>query len=187
VILRPDLPIYTARLILRALDPTDARALLSYHGLTEVHRFLPTPAMNEAGVSGRLEHGRWSRSTVDKEGDSIFLGVQLRDQPGLIGDVMVHWRSEQHQTAEIGYVFHPKYCGYGYATEAGRAALTLAFVGLDAHRVVAYIDPRNGGSTRVAERLGMSPDGLMRENKLIEGERRSELVYAVLRHEWNDG
>jgi RimJ/RimL family protein N-acetyltransferase len=185
--MRLDLPVCTARLILRALDPADAQALLSYHGLTEVHRFLPTPAMNEAGVSDRLEHGRWSRSTVEKEGDGIFLGVQLRDQPGLIGDVMVHWRSERHQTAEIGYVFHPNYCGHGYATEAGRAALALAFAGLNAHRVVAYIDPRNGGSIRVAERLGMSPDGLMRENKLIEGERRSELVYAVLRHEWNDG
>jgi RimJ/RimL family protein N-acetyltransferase len=25
----------------------------------------------------------------------------------------------------------------------------------------------------------------MRENKLIDGERRSEIVYAILRHEWN--
>ena len=185
VVLRPELPVHTARLLLRALTPADVQALLSYHGLPEVHRFLPTPVMDEAGVSAKLLHGRWSRSTFEREGDAIFLGVQLRDQPRLIGDVMVHWRSEKHQTAEIGYVFHPEQHGFGYATEACRAALELAFVGLGAHRVVSFIDPRNGGSIRVAERLGMSQDGLMRENKLIDGERRSEAVYAVLRHEWN--
>lgn len=181
---RPDLPIHTERLILRALTPTDAQELRSYHGLTEVHRFLPTSAMSEAAVAARLEHGRWSRSTIERDGDGIFLGVQLRGESGLIGDVMVHSRSEQHQTAEIGYVFHPNCSGHGYATEAGRAAMALAFDGLDAHRVVAYIDPRNARSIRVAERLGMRPDGLMRENKLVEGERRSELVFSILRQEW---
>jgi len=184
VSLRPDLPIYTARLTIRALAPADAQELLSYHGLVEVHRFLPSPVMSETAVLARLEHGRWSRSTIETEGDGVFLGVQLRGQPGLIGDVMVHWRSEQHQTVEIGYVFHPNFGGQGYATEAGRAAIALAFAGLNAHRVVAYIDPRNAGSIRVAERLELRPDGLMRENKLVEGERRSELVYSILRHEW---
>jgi RimJ/RimL family protein N-acetyltransferase len=140
--------------------------------------------MSQADVSARLEHGRWSRSTIESEGDLVVLGVERRAQPGLIGDVMIHWRSKQHQTAEIGYVFHPDHHGRGYATEAGRAALELAFVGLNAHRIVAYIDPRNTSSIKVAERLGMRSDGLMRENKLVAGERRSELVYAVLRHEW---
>lgn len=188
MVLRPELPICTARLLLRVLVPTDVQALLSYHRLPAVHRFLPSPPMNEAEVSAKLAFGgRWSRATLEQEGDALFLGIQLQNQPELLGDVMLHWRSEQHQTAEIGFVLHPKYTGHGYATEASRAALTLAFMGLNAHRVVAYIDPRNQGSIRVAERSGLRQDGLMRENKLIDGERRSELVYAILRHEWNGG
>lgn len=186
MVLRQELPIRTARLLLRALDPTDVPALLSYHGLPAVHRFLPSPAMSEAEVSAKLaDGGRWSRAALEREGDALFLGIQLQSEPVLIGDVMLHWRSEQHQTAEIGFVLHPEYTGHGYATEASRAALTLAFVGLNAHRVVAYIDPRNEPSIRVAERSGLREDGLMRENKLIDGERRSELVYAILRREWN--
>jgi RimJ/RimL family protein N-acetyltransferase len=142
--------------------------------------------MSGVEISAKLaDGGRWSRVTLEREGDAIFLGVQLQSRPELVGDVMLHWRSEQHQTAEIGYVFHPEHNGQGYATEAGRAVLDLAFRDLDAHRVVAYIDPRNDGSIRVAERLGMSRHGLMRDNKLVAGERRSEAVYAILRHEWN--
>lgn len=80
-------------------------------------------------------------------------------------------------------MLHPNYYGHGYATDASRAALAPAFCGLDTHRLVSYIDTRNGGSIRVAERLQMSLDGLMRENKLVEGELRSELVYSILRHE----
>jgi len=140
--------------------------------------------MTEDEVSARLDHGSWSRSTLDSEGDFTYLGAQLLHRPELIGDVMLHWRSEKHETVEIGYVFHPDYRGHGYATEASRAALSLAFTGLNTHRVVAYIDSENNDSIRLAERLGMSRDGLMRENKLIDGDRRSELVYSILRHEW---
>jgi RimJ/RimL family protein N-acetyltransferase len=185
MVLRPELPIRTARLLLRALVPTDVRALLSYHALPEVHRFLPSSAMTEREVSAKLAYGgRWSRSTLEQEGDALFLGIELQNEPDLLGDVMLHWRSEQHQVAEIGYVLNPEYSGHGYATEASRAALALAFRGLNTHRVVAYIDPRNEPSIRVAERSGLRREGLMRENKLVDGERRSEVVYAILRHEW---
>lgn len=134
-------------------------------------------------MTARLTSEPWSRAAIDTEGDLLYLGVQLRVQPQLIGDVMIRWRSDRHQTAEIGWVLHPAWRGRGYATEASRAALALAFAGLSAHRVVAYIDSENADSVRVAGRLGMSRDGLIRENKLIRGDRRSELVYSILRHE----
>ena len=186
MVLSPELPIRTARLLLRALVPTDVDALRSYHGIPAVHRYLPSPSMTEAEVSAKLANGgRWSRTILEREGDALFLGIQRQNEPELLGDVMLHWRSEQHQTAEIGFVLHPDHTGNGYATEASRAALTLAFRGLNPHRVVAYIDPRNASSIRVAMRCGLRQDGLMRENKLIDGERRSEFVFAILRHEWD--
>jgi RimJ/RimL family protein N-acetyltransferase len=184
--MHPDLPIFTHRLVLRALNPADAPALLVYHGQGDVHRFLPTPAMDVDAVSARLSAGSWSRRAIENEGEALFLGIQLREGSELMGDVMISWRSEQHQVAEIGCVIQPDYSGKGYATEASRIVLAMAFTGLKAHRVVAYIDWRNQASVRLVERLGMQRDGLMRENKFISGERRSELVYSLLRHEWEN-
>ena len=83
-------------------------------------------------------------------------------------------------------VIHPDHSGKGYATEASCVVLAMAFTGLEAHRVVAYIDSRNQASVRLAERLGMQRDGLMRENKFTPEGRRSEIVYSLLRHEWTN-
>ena len=55
-------------------------------------------------------------------------------------------QSELHATVEIGYIFDPAHSGHGYATEAARALLGLAFDQLGAHRVIARIDDRNSSS-----------------------------------------
>jgi RimJ/RimL family protein N-acetyltransferase len=182
--MRPVLPIFTHRLVLRPLAPADAPALLGYHGRSDVHRFLPTPVMNAEAARAKLSDGSWSRRAIENEGEGLFLGIELREGAELVGDLMLSWRSEQHQVAEIGWVIHADHSGKGYATEASCVVLAMAFTGLEAHRVVAYIDSRNQASVRLAERLGMQQDGLMRENKFTPEGRRSELVYSLLRYEW---
>lgn len=44
--------------------------------------------------------------------------------------------------------------GHGYATEAGRAAISYAFSELAAAHVISLIRPENSQSIRLAERLG---------------------------------
>ena len=60
---------------------------------------------------------------------------------------------EQQRRLEYGYRLVPEARGKGYATEAGRALLTLAeetFSG----EILAIIDPRNVPSQNVARKLG---------------------------------
>ena len=56
---------------------------------------------------------------------------------------------------DLGYRFLREHWGRGYATEAARACLNLAFGSLGLTRVVAEIAEGNAASIRVAERLGM--------------------------------
>jgi len=142
--------------------------------------------MTAESVTAKLRDGPWSQTTIETEGHGLYLGVELQAHPGLIADVMVFWRSERHQQKEIGYVFHPAYRGRGFATEAARAAVDLAFTGLELHRLVAIIDPRNTASIRVAERLAMRQEGHLQENKYLDGEWRSEQVFSMLRSEWEN-
>ncbi|MFY9892274.1 MAG: GNAT family N-acetyltransferase [Streptosporangiaceae bacterium] len=60
---------------------------------------------------------------------------------------------------EVGWHLHPQYQGNGIATESARAVLAVAGkAGID--EVLAIIEPDNVASQRVAERLGMTDEGL---------------------------
>ncbi len=64
--------------------------------------------------------------------------------------------------------------------------LTFAFESLGLHRVVGRLEPRNRGSARVLEKLGMRREAHLVENEWVKGEWQSELVYAILEREWRD-
>ena len=55
---------------------------------------------------------------------------------------------------ELGWAVREHLWGRGYATEIGRAGLSLAFGPLDAASVVAFTEPHNERSRAVMRRLG---------------------------------
>jgi RimJ/RimL family protein N-acetyltransferase len=97
---------------------------------------------------------------------------------------VLFYRSAEHRTAEVGFVFHPDHHGRGYATEAATELLRLAFDQAELHRVYPRCDARNGASAAVLRRLGMRQEAHLVENELFKGEWSDELVFALLRREW---
>jgi RimJ/RimL family protein N-acetyltransferase len=65
------------------------------------------------------------------------------------------WLPGWERTVEVGWRLHRDAWGRGYATEAGRAALTYAFQRLELAEIVALIHPDNHRSLAVATRLGL--------------------------------
>jgi RimJ/RimL family protein N-acetyltransferase len=183
--LRPEYPVVTERLLLRPLDPaTDVDAVHAYQSRADVCRYIPYEPRTREQIAERLADPERTTATLEKEGDAASLAVALRETGELIGDVLLFWRSEEHRGGEIGYVFNPEFHGHGYATEANRALLTLAFDGLGLHRVVARIDARNDASAGVLRRLGMRQEGVLVENEWFKGEWTTEIDFAILAHEW---
>jgi ribosomal-protein-alanine N-acetyltransferase len=67
-----------------------------------------------------------------------------------------------------------------------RAVVAAAFDAIPGlTRVFAFADPRNAGSLRVMEKLGMSREGLLRRHDAIRGELVDNVYYGVLREEWD--
>lgn len=60
---------------------------------------------------------------------------------------------------EIGWALARSSWGFGYATEAARAALQYGFQTFGFSRVISLIHPENTRSIRVSERLGGVEDG----------------------------
>jgi RimJ/RimL family protein N-acetyltransferase len=184
--LHPDYPIVTDRLRLRPLTAADIDALLTYRGRADVCRYLPFEPMTAEVLQGRLRTDL-SRTAITVEGQALTLGVELAATGRLIGDLVLFFRSREHAGGELGYVFHPDVAGHGYATEAARAMLTLAFDQLGLHRVIARLDARNQPSAKLAARLGMRREAHFVRNEIFKGEWADELVYALLADEWHAG
>ncbi len=110
----------------------------------------------------------------------------VRETDTLIGDVSLHLVSDEHRQGEVGYIIHPDHAGRGYATEAVRQLLRIAFDDLGLHRVVGRLEARNLASARVLEKLGMRREALLVENEWVKDEWQSELVYAILDREWRE-
>jgi RimJ/RimL family protein N-acetyltransferase len=170
-------------LLLRPLTAADTTALLAYRSRLDVSRYVPFEPMDAATIAARVETV-WARTSLDEAGQNLTLGVELTASGELIGDVVLFWHSRDDRGGEVGYVLNPKFSGHGYATEAVRALLGLAFDDLGLHRVIARLDARNVASARVAQRLGMRLEAHLVRNEWFKGEWTDELDYALLEDEW---
>ena len=102
----------------------------------------------------------------------------------MIGDKLLALRSAEHQTLEIGYVFHPDYGGQGFATETVRALVDLAFGIIGARRIIARVDTRNRRSRTLLKRIGLRLEAHLVENEWLKGELTSEYDDGLLAREW---
>jgi RimJ/RimL family protein N-acetyltransferase len=164
----------TARLIARDWAAGDAEAAFAIYGRDEVTRWLgpqprqPVPSL--AHMRQVLER-RIARSR--EQPDYGLWALELRATGHVAGAVLLSPLPGDGTEVEIGWHLNPDYWGAGYATEAGRGAIALAFgltrVGPDeigpglASRparpvlgsVLALVDPDNIRSRDVCQRLGM--------------------------------
>lgn len=89
-----------------------------------------------------------------------------------------------YKVGEIAYIIHPDYWGKGIASEVAKLLLQFGFEKLNLHRIYATCDPRNIGSSKVLQKIGMIQEGRMREDLLIKSGWRDSLLYSILEHEW---
>ncbi len=181
--LHPTYPVRTERLLLRPLTAADTDALLSYRSRPDVCRYVPFEPMDRRLIADRLA-GLWATTALTDEGQALTLGVELAATGQLVGDVVLFFHSRAHRGGEIGYVINPDFEGNGYATEAARALLRLAFDDLGLHRVIGRIDERNEPSAKVLRRLGLRQEARLVHNEFFKGEWSTELDFAMLAEEW---
>ena len=178
--MQPDWPIATERLVLRPYEERDFAALHAIYSDEEVARYLYHEPRGEAEVHEVLAR-KIAGFSIEQEGH--WLNAAATREGVLVADLVMHWVSEQHKTAEVGFSVDPRHQGEGYATEAARALVDWAF-SQGFHRVIGRLEARNIASARVLEKLGMRREAHLVENEWVKGEWQSELVYAILEHEW---
>jgi RimJ/RimL family protein N-acetyltransferase len=173
----------TERLLLRRFAAQDLDPLLAIYSRGDVARYLYQGPRPEPEVRDLLDKKIAARA-IRRRGDVLSLAVVLQATGELAGDCVLQWLDNEHRQGEIGFVVHPDHQGRGYATEAARVLLRIAFEHLELHRVAGRLEARNSASERVLQKLGMRREAHFVENEFLKDEWQSELIYAILRTEW---
>lgn len=171
------------RLIMRPIRMEDADSIFQYRSnavvnqyqgwipttIYDVYDFITNKVSPEINLSGT-----WFQFLIIKKENSE-----------LIGDIGVHFFDSDAFQVELGCTLNKDHHGKGYATEALKETINYLFDEWNKHRIIASIDPRNLPSVSLFERLGFRQEAHFRESLFINSEWVDDLVYAILKDEWN--
>ena len=173
------------RLLLRAWRDSDLPALAALNADAEVMRHFP--ALLDSAQSVQLLARMRAHFAEHGYG---FWALQRRDSTALIGVAglaQVRFAAPFVPAVEIGWRLARAHWRQGYAREAARAALAVAFEQLGLDEVVSFTVPANRASQAVMHAIGMRRDvaGDFLHPQLPAGHRlQAHVLYRIRRSEW---
>lgn len=176
---------HTERFTLRPFRRRDVEPLYSavMESFPELHQWLP------------WAHKRYSRFDAMnfvkdsakswREGRAYDLAVRSHGFPDdHIGNMSIWFTSRAFRVGEVGYWVTSGLTEDGVATECARRVLEIGFDELKMHRIVLRIAVGNRPSERVAEKLGFTKEGVLREELKVRGEWLDHSIWGLLDHEY---
>ena len=167
----------TERLVMRPLNPGDARAVHLMMRDAEVMAYWDVGKIEDPAVTGdivqrqleEMEKDRGFYWAMERVGDRRFVGVCDLSEI-----------DKRHARAEVGFMVGRANWGDGYTFEAMHAVISHAALALRLRRLEARTHIGNVRSIRLLERLGFRREGLMRGYVERDGERRDCLLFGLL-------
>jgi RimJ/RimL family protein N-acetyltransferase len=183
---KDDMTLKTDRLILRPFEKSDLQQVLSYYALPDVQRYLDWKARDKTEAKAAFEAMR-KQTRLTRPGDILTLAMVRRADGTVIGHIALRWTDATAQQGEIRLALGPEFRRQGFATEAAKAMISIAFDDYRLHRVYAVTSGKNEPAARLLKGLGMRLEAHYREHALFQGEWDEELHFAVLDREWQRG
>jgi ribosomal-protein-serine acetyltransferase len=167
---------------LRLLAPYDAPALLA---LVESERehfapWLPWARKIHTAEDAAAFIGRGTQRYVEQ--GTPWVGVWV---DGVLAGGVLFWPvDELGRHVELGYWLSRRAGGRGVMTNAVAALVAFCFAELGLNKVVIKCAAANTASRGVPERLGFTPEGLLREHLVLDDVAHDLVPYGLLRAEF---
>ncbi|MCQ3817023.1 GNAT family N-acetyltransferase [Staphylococcus xylosus] len=161
----------------RDLIDTDIDDINELHNLTEVTKYQTWKTQSNE------ETKQFIREVINQDSNVVYNVLVNPDTDKFIGTIQLVI-DEVNKSAEIEFIIHPNYWNNGIATNIAKTIIKYAFKVLKLNRVAASIDSNNTAARMVLQNLEMKLEGVLRENRLVDGEYRDTLSYAILRSEY---
>lgn len=168
----------SARVRLRVpTEEDESRFLSAARRSRDLHRHWATPPTTHDTYVRYLER-------TDRDDNALFLIERVEDGAvvGVVNLSQIFYGP--FQNAYVGYYAFVPHTGRGYLTEGVDLSLRYAFRQLGLHRVEANIQPDNGTSKALVERLRFRHEGYSPAYLKIAGRWRDHERFALLSDEW---
>lgn len=175
----------TNRLILRPIVKNDAEAVFSYRSDALVNRYQGWIPSSISDVYYFINYK--VSQEINLPGTWVQFVLIHKDENQVIGDIGIHFLPADTFQVEMGCTLSKLYHGKGYAYEALNQMIHYLFHVLNKRRIIASIDPENAPSIKLYEKLGFRKEAHFRESIYMNGQWADDLIYALLKNEWNVG
>jgi RimJ/RimL family protein N-acetyltransferase len=170
--------IHTSRLVLRQWLESDHEAYIAMNSDEEVMRYFPALQTKEDTLA-QIER---FQTFIDENGYGFF-AVERKDTGDFIGFTgLSQPRFERFFTpcVEIGWRLDKAQWGMGFAQEAARACLELAFDRMGLKEVYSFTSLLNAPSMNVMQKIGMREVGQFEHPNLPDGHRlKTHVLYKI--------
>jgi diamine N-acetyltransferase len=163
---------------LRPLERADVPLLQTWINDQDVIRNL----LNFRPMNREAEEEFVDKITRDPE--LLVLGIALRSDDRLIGDVALHRIQSRDRQAGFGILIGDKAeWSKGYGTEATRLIVRYAFDALNLNRVWLHVLANNQRGQRAYEKVGFKVEGVLRQSAFRDGRYLDTITMGILRGE----
>ncbi len=142
----------------------------------------PLKTMTKEEIAKMLESEGSDLADLKKH-DAYRWFVSCKD--GVVGNVSLKNISHSMSYAEIGYGIAETHHNQGIATAAVQLLVEKVFNETKLRKLMAFVHDKNCASRRVLEKLGFQQEGFLREHYIINGQAENEILYCLLKHEWD--
>ena len=173
----------TRRLVLRQVAMKDAPWYFEHFNTKEIAEGQDHQGprnMKEA----RAELKLYFTDTFRKK-RGIRWGITIKGDERLIGSAGFYkWNQPERYQAEMGYDLDPAFWGRGMMTEALTAIIQYGFDKMGLHRIEVLIPHDNNRSQNLVKRLGFTREGVLRDHYFVEGRFSDDVIFSLLKKEW---
>lgn len=170
---------------LRPLEPWQAAEFLAH--MDRGREFIGRYITLADAVTDLATSRAFLRSYAEKAASDTGRIYGIWTDGELVGGVLFRTMDVPNGTAEVGCWLEPSAVGQGLVTRAARIIIDWAIRQRGIHRIEWRVSSGNKASIAVARRLGMTRDGVLRENYPYRGERHDTEVWSILASEWSAG
>jgi ribosomal-protein-serine acetyltransferase len=166
-------------IVVRTLAPDEDEILFALvdRNRERLHRWMPWEPMTRKPSDTRNFIERALASETDREANGIWIDGRLVGMIGMRVDVA-------DGKGEFGYWIDAEVEGRGVVTRASERMLAFAFDELGLHRVELQAASTNTRSLAVADRLGMTREGISRESQRDPEGHHDMVRFGLLADEW---
>ncbi|WP_430510179.1 GNAT family N-acetyltransferase [Gottfriedia solisilvae] len=119
-----------------------------------------------------------------KEQKGLVYTIVNKEEQTIIGNAGIYGLDLENKKAFLGAVIHSNYWSKGFVTETLNKLIEICFKELNLVRVEGSCAEDNIASEKIMQKIGMTYEGTLRSNVIINGKNTNSKVYSILDKEF---